>query len=167
MWLTGRLAPDFKTIADFRRDSGAGTCTACRRFVVLCRELNLFSQAIVAIDGSKFKAVNNRDRNFTAVKIDRFQEQIAQSIQRYLDTLETADRSQSVDMQAKTERLQEKIKKLRQRMRQRFFGGEQRRSAGHGEGTQCVTTLHDPIAFSRGLKAPRDQRALKPRVTNA
>ena len=118
MWLTGRLAPDFKTIADFRRDSGAGIRNVCRRFVVLCRELKLFSQAIVAIDGSKFKAVNNRDRNFTAVKIDRFQEQVAQSIQRYLDTLETADRSHSVGMQAKTERLQDKIKKLRQRMRQ-------------------------------------------------
>ena len=118
MWLIGRLAPDFKTIADFRRHSGAGIRNVCRRFVVLCRELKLFSQAVVAIDGSKFKAVNNRDRNFTAVKIDRFQEQVAQSIQRYLDTLETADRSHSVGMQAKTERLQDKIKKLRQRMRQ-------------------------------------------------
>lgn len=118
MWLTGRLAPDFKTIADFRRDSGKGIQNACRRFVVLCRELKLFSQAIVAIDGSKFKAVNNRDRNFTEVKIDRFQEQVARSIQRYLDTLETADRTQSVHMQATTERLQEKIKKLRKRMRE-------------------------------------------------
>jgi len=118
MWLTGRLAPDFKTIADFRRDSGTGIRNVCRRFVVLCRELKLFSQAIVAIDSSKFKAVNNRDRNFTAVKIDRFQEQISRSIQRYLDTLETADRTQPAGLQAKTERLQDKIKKLRQRMRQ-------------------------------------------------
>jgi transposase len=118
MWLTGRLAPDFKTIADFRRDSGTGIRNVCRRFVVLCRELNLFSQAIVAIDSSKFKAVNNRDRNFTAIKIDRFQEQISRSIQRYLDTLETADRTHPAGLQAKTERLQDKIKKLRQRMRQ-------------------------------------------------
>lgn len=118
MRLTGRLAPDFKTIADFRRSSGKGIQNACRRFIGLCRELKLFSQAIVAIDGSKFKAVNNRDRNFTEVKIDRFQEQIAQSIQRYLDTLETADRTQSVGVEAKTERLQEKIKKLRKRMRE-------------------------------------------------
>jgi hypothetical protein len=72
MWLTGRLAPDFKTIADFRRDSGAGIRSVCRRFIVLCRELTLFSQSIVAVGSSKFKAVNNRDRNFTAVKIDRF-----------------------------------------------------------------------------------------------
>lgn len=118
MWLTGRLTPDFKTIADFRRSSGKGIQNACRRFVVLCRELKLFSQAIVAIDGSEFKAVNNRDRNFTEVKIDRFQEQVAQSIQRYLDALETADRTQSGGVEAKTERLQEKIRKLRRRMRE-------------------------------------------------
>lgn len=118
MWLTGRLAPDFKTIADFRHDNGKGIRNVCRRFVLLCRELDLFSQAIVAIDGSKFKAVNNRDRNFTAVKIERFQEHITESIQRYLDGLETADRTQTVGLQAKTERVQEKIKKLRQRMQQ-------------------------------------------------
>ena len=69
MWLTGRLAPDFKTIADFRHDNGAGIRNVCRRFVELCRELKLFSQAVVAIDGSKFKAVNSRDRNFTPGKI--------------------------------------------------------------------------------------------------
>jgi transposase len=118
MWLIGRLAPDFKTIADFRRDNGKGIRNVCRRFVMLCRELGLLAQAIVAIDGSKFKAVNNRDRNFTGVKIDRFQEHIEQSIQRYLDGLETADRTQSTGLQAKTERVQEKIKKLRQRMQQ-------------------------------------------------
>lgn len=118
MWLTGRLAPDFKTIADFRHDNGKGIRNVCRRFVELCRELDLLSQAIVAIDGSKFKAVNNRDRNFTGVKIDRFQEHIEQSIQRYLDGLETADRTQLSGLQAKTERVQEKIKKLRQRMQQ-------------------------------------------------
>lgn len=74
MWLTGRLAPDFKTIADFRRDNGGGIRNACRRFVALCRDLKLFSQALVAIDGSKFKAVNARDKNFTAGKIDKRQQ---------------------------------------------------------------------------------------------
>jgi len=118
MWLTGRLAPDFKTIADFRRDNGKGIRNVCRRFVMLCRELKLFTETVVAIDGSKFKAVNNRDRNFTGVKIDRFQEHIEQSIQRYLDGLETADRTQSVGLQAKTERVHEKVEKLRQRMQQ-------------------------------------------------
>src|SRR5512147_1959277 len=89
MWLTGRLAPDFKTIADFRRDNSAGICNVCRRFVQLCRELKLFTQAIVAVDSSKFKAVNSRDRNFTPGKVDKRQQQIEESIQRYLDALET------------------------------------------------------------------------------
>lgn len=118
MWLTGRLAPDFKTIADFRRDHAKGIRNVCRRFVEICRELKLFTQAIVAIDSSKFKAVNSRDRNFTPAKIDKRQQQIEQSIQRYLDALETADRTQPPEIEAKTERLQDKIKKLRQRMRE-------------------------------------------------
>ena len=69
MWLTGRLMPDFKTIADFRRDSGPAIRAACAQFVVLCRQFNLFTRTIVAIDGSKFKAVNNRDKNFTVAKV--------------------------------------------------------------------------------------------------
>jgi transposase len=117
MWLTGRLAPDFKTIADFRRDNGAGIRNVCRRFVQLCRDLKLFSQAIVAIDSSKFKAVNSRDRNFTAGKVDKRQQQIEESIQRYLDALDTADRTQPVEVEAKTERLRDKIKILREQMR--------------------------------------------------
>src|SRR6187551_3957427 len=117
MWLTGRLAPDFKTIADFRRDNGKGIRNICRRFVMLCRELKLFSQAIVAVDSSKFKAVNSRDRNFTPGKIDKRQEQIEQSIQRYLTALETADRTQPAEVEAKTERLREKIITLRQQIR--------------------------------------------------
>ncbi|MDQ0086598.1 transposase [Variovorax boronicumulans] len=118
MWLTGRLSPDFKTIADFRHDNGAGIRNVCKRFVGMCRELKLFTQAIVAIDGSKFKAVNSRDRNVTPAKIDARQRQIEQSIQRYLDALETADRTQPAQVEAKTERLQDKIKKLREQMRQ-------------------------------------------------
>ena len=117
MWLTGRLAPDFKTIADFRRDNGTGIRNVCRRFVQLCQELRLFSQAIVAIDSSKFKAVNSRDRNFTPGKVDKRQQQIEQSIERYLAALETADRTQPVEVEAKTERLREKIKTLREQMR--------------------------------------------------
>ncbi|SFQ53481.1 Transposase, partial [Variovorax sp. OK605] len=118
MWLTGRLTPDFKTIADFRHDNGAGIRNVCRRFIGLCRELKLFTQAIVAIDGSKFKAVNSRDRNVTPAKIDARQRQIEQSIQRYLDALETADRTQPAEVEAKTERLQDKIRTLRAQMRQ-------------------------------------------------
>jgi transposase len=116
MWLTGRLAPDFKTIADFRRENGVGIRNVCSRFVQLCRELKLFSQAIVAIDSSKFKAVNNRDRNFTPGKVDKRQQQIEHSIERYLAALETADRTQPAEVEAKTERLREKIKTLREQM---------------------------------------------------
>jgi transposase len=117
MWLTGRLAPDFKTIADFRRDNGTGIRSVCRRFIELCRDLKLFSQAAVAIDGSKFKAVNSRDRNFTPAKIEARKEQIEESIQRYLDVLETADRMQPGEFVAKTDRLKDKVKTLREQMR--------------------------------------------------
>ena len=117
MWLTGHLAPDFKTIADFRRNNGVGIRNVCRRFVALCRELKLFSQAIVAVDSSKFKAVNSRDRNFTPGKIDGRQRQIEESIHRYLQALDTADRTQPAEVEAKTERLQEKIQTLREQMR--------------------------------------------------
>ena len=116
MWLTSRLAPDFKTIADFRKDNGKGIRNICRRFVMLCRDLKLLTQAAVAIDGSKFKAVNNRERNYTPGKIERREREIEESIQRYLDALETADRTQPVELQAKTARLQGKIEKMRQRM---------------------------------------------------
>jgi transposase len=117
MWLTGRLAPDFKTIADFRRDNGTGIRAVCRRFVELCRELRLFSQAAVAIDGSKFKAVNSRDRNSTPAKIEARKKQIEESIQRYLDALDTADRTQPGEFVAKTDRLKDKVKTLREQMR--------------------------------------------------
>jgi transposase len=90
MWLTGRLAPDFKTIADFRRDNGKAIRAACKTFITLCRQLNLFADAFVAIDGSKFRAVNNRDKNYTHGKIERRRGQIEQSIERYLTELDTA-----------------------------------------------------------------------------
>jgi transposase len=92
MWLTRRLAPDFKTIADFRRDNGAGISRVCAQFVELCRKMELFSDAIVAIDGSKFKAVNNRDRNFTPHKLKARMAQLEESVARYLDELDRADR---------------------------------------------------------------------------
>ena len=93
MWLTGRLMPDFKTIADFRRDSGPAIRAACAQFVVLCRQFVLFTRTIVAIDGSKFKrAVNNRDKNFTVAKVAKRIEQVEASIARYLAVLDRADR---------------------------------------------------------------------------
>jgi transposase len=83
MWLTGRLAPDFKTIADFRKDNGEAIRLVCREFVMLCRKLSLFTEAFVAIDGSKFKAVNNRDKNFTRAKMKRRLAEVEASIERY------------------------------------------------------------------------------------
>ena len=118
MWLTGRLAPDFKTIADFRRDNGKGIRNACRQFVVICRQLKLLAHASVAVDGSKFKAVNNRDRNFTPHKLEQRMRQVEESIERYLGALETADRTQPVDLEWKTARLQDKLTGLRQQMKQ-------------------------------------------------
>ena len=116
MWLTGQLSPDFKTIADFRHDNGKGIRNVCKQFVSLCRQLNLFSQAVVAIDGSKFKAVNNRDKNFTPHKLEQRMKQIDESIERYLNALDTADRTQPADLEARTAHLQEKLSKLKKQM---------------------------------------------------
>ncbi len=111
MWLTGRLSPDFKTIADFRRDNGAGIRNACRRFVLMCRRLKLFTQAIVAVDGSKFKVVNNRDKNFTPHKLDKRMQQVDESIERYLSALDTINRTEPTEAEAKTAHLKEKLKR--------------------------------------------------------
>ncbi len=117
MWLTGRLVPDHKTIADFRKDNGRAIRQVCARFVALCRAMGLFTEASVAIDGSKFKAVNNRDRNFTRAKMQRRMEQIEESVGRYLHQLDSADRQEpSQARTTKTARLKEKIAKLRQEM---------------------------------------------------
>jgi transposase len=117
MWLTGRLAPDHKTIADFRKDNGRAIRKVCSQFVSLCRQLNLFAEASVAIDGSKFKAVNNRDRNFTRAKMKRRMAQIEESVERYLHQLDSADRQEpSQALATRTERLTEKIAKLRLEM---------------------------------------------------
>src|SRR4030088_2705450 len=116
MWLVGRLAPDFKTIADFRKDNGAAIRAVCRQFVELCRQLGLFTRAVVAIDGSKFKAVNNRDKNYTVAKVTGRMEQVDASIARYLRALDRADREESDIAEAKSVRLKEKIAGLRQQM---------------------------------------------------
>ena len=151
MWLTGRLAPDFKTIADFRRDNGAGLRAVCRRFVQLCRELKLFSEAIVAVDSSKFKAVNSRDRNFTPNKVERRQQQIEESIQRYLDALETADRTQPAEVEAKTERLREKIKTLREQMKRMEAIGEQLKGTADEQISQTDPDARSMISQAKGI----------------
>ena len=117
MWLTGRLMPDFKTIANFRKDSGKAISKVCRQFVVMCQQLGLFSDALVAIDGSKFKAVNNRDRNFTSAKLKRRMEEIESSINRYLVDLDTADRQEPEVAKLRAERLEDKIAALKEQMK--------------------------------------------------
>ena len=116
MWLTGRLMPDFKTIADFRKNNGPAIHSVCQQFTALCRRLDLFSAAVVAVDGSKFKAVNNRDRNFTSAKVQKRLAQIAASLKRNQSTLDLADLTEGTAAQGKAAMLREKIAVLDQRM---------------------------------------------------
>ena len=102
MWLTGRLAPDFKTIADFRQDNPEAIRLVCREFVMLCKRLNLLSEKVVAIDGSKFKAVDSRDKNFTRSKMKRRLRDVESAIERYLAQLEEADKTAPPADDAKT-----------------------------------------------------------------
>jgi transposase len=114
MWLLGRLAPDFKTMADFRRNNGEAIRLVCREFVMLCRKLNLFSDAFVAIDGSKFRAVNNRNRNFSKANLKARLRQVDESITRYLGEIASADRRDSEAATSKTVRLESKIAALKE-----------------------------------------------------
>jgi transposase len=117
MWLTGRLIPDHKTIADFRKDGGPAIKQVCVQFIELCRRMDLLTKASVAVDGSKFKAVNTRDKNFTRNKVERRRAQLEESVARYLAQLDTADRQEpSEELAAKTEHLKEKLVKLESEM---------------------------------------------------
>ena len=116
MWLTGKLAPDHKTIANFRKDHGPAIQAACAHFVVLCRQIGLFTQALAAVDGSKFKAVNTRDKNFTVTKLKKRMEQVAEHIAGYLADLDTADRQEGEAAEARAGKLKDKIDTLRAQM---------------------------------------------------
>lgn len=138
IWLLGRLAPDHKTIADFRKENGAAITKVCAQLVALCRQIGLLSAASVAIDGSKFKAVNNRDRNFTKAKMARRLAQIEESITRYLHQLDSADRQEpTTAIASRVERLTEKIGKLREEM-QRLRAPESQMLASSDEQTVVV-----------------------------
>ena len=114
---TGRLAPDHKTIADFRKDNGPALRQICARFVEPCRRHGLLAEASVAIDGSKFKTVNDRDRNFTRGKMEHRLAQIEERMARYLHQLGSADRQEASPARTtKTTRLRGKIARLRQEM---------------------------------------------------
>src|SRR5215212_9839209 len=143
MWLTGRLAPDFKTIADFRKDHGDAIRKVCREFVVLCRRLKLFTDGIVAIDGSKFKAVNNRDKNFTDRKLQARMEQLEESIKRYLVELDRADRAPAAVLPERVAHLKEKITKVKEQMKTLGEIGEQMKASEDGQ-----ISLTDPDARS-------------------
>src|SRR6185312_17259393 len=143
VWLTGRLMPDFKTIADFRKDNGQAIRRVCREFVMLCRSLNLFSEAIVAIDGSKFKAVNNRDKNFTDRKLKARMQQLEESIARYLAELDRADRQPTAITEGKVSRLKGKIAAVKAQMQRLKQIGQQLQEAPDGQ-----VSLTDPDARS-------------------
>jgi transposase len=143
IWLTGRLAPDFKTIADFRRDNGDAIGKVCKEFVLLCRRLKLFTDGIVAIDGSKFKAVNNRDKNFTDRKLEARIEQLEDSIKRYLVELDRADRDATAVLPSRVEHLKEKIAKVKQQIEALNEIGKQMKASEDGQ-----ISLTDPDARS-------------------
>ncbi|MBZ8143195.1 IS5/IS1182 family transposase, partial [Rubrivivax gelatinosus] len=143
IWLTERLAPDFKTIADFRRDNGPAIQQVCKEFVLLCRRLKLFADGIVAVDGSKFKAVNNRDKNFTDRKLQARIEQLEDGIKRYLVELDRADRDGAAVLPSRVAHLKDKILKVRQQVRELQAVGEQMKATPDGQ-----ISLTDPDARS-------------------
>jgi len=143
IWLAGKLMPDFKTIADFRKDNGLAIRNVCREFIVLCRQLKLFSEAIVAIDGSKFKAVNNRDQNFTERKLKARMEQLEESIARYLADLDRADREPTAVSEGQVSRLQDKIAGMKAQIERLHEIGRQMQQAPDGQ-----ISLTDPDARS-------------------
>ena len=143
MWLVNRLTPDFKTIADFRKDNGKAIRGVCREFVLLCRRLDLFSDAMVAIDGSKFKAVNNRDKNFTDRKLAARLQQLDESIARYMEELDRADRQPELVPAARVDHLKEKLVTVKEQIQRLNAIGEQMKQAPDGQ-----ISLTDPDARS-------------------
>jgi transposase len=143
IWLTGRLMPDFKTIADFRMNNGCAIRGVCREFVILCRNLDLFSETIVAIDGSKFKAVNNRDKNFTDRKLKARTQQLEESVARYLTELDRADREPTLVTEARVGHIKEKIATVKAQMRKLKQIGKWMSKAPDGQ-----ISLTDPDARS-------------------
>ena len=156
IWLTGRLAPDFKTIADFRRDNGPAICKVCRQFVALCRDVDLLDASIVAIDGSKFKAVNAKARSYTREKIERRLGEIDAAIARYLGELDRADEvHEKTGMLPQDARLARVVRKLgHYRKEERTLRAMERRMANTGE-TQVSLTDPDCRAMATTSKQPR------------
>jgi transposase len=186
MWLTGRLSPDFKTIADFRKDNGEAIRLVCREFVMLCRKLNLLTDTLVAIDGSKFKAVNNRDKNFTKAKMKRRLAEVEASIARYLVELDAADAAappeESRSLKEKIAALEEemdRLKKLEVRMLEApdqqlsLTDPDARSMKSRGAGIvgydvqTAVDTNHHLIVAHEVTNAPIDRQLLHKMSTQA
>ena len=153
IWLTGHLAPDFKTIADFRKDNGKAIREVCRAFVALCRELDLLSEASVAIDGSKFKAVNARDKNFTEAKMKRRLERIEESIARYIAQLETADRRGDAMPEAKVAQFKDKIAAAQQFGRRHSFAPAFAAQVGGNSSDENIGLVQRCLALDTELPA--------------
>ena len=116
MWLIGKLAPDFKTIADFRHDNASAIQIACQRFVAICRALGLVGGGMVAIDGSRLRAVNTHEKNYTKGKLARRKAHVEESIARYLAELEEADSAETGPATPRIEHLTERLASLRGRL---------------------------------------------------
>lgn len=151
-WLTGRLSPDFKTIADFRKDNGPAIQRACSQFVVLCRRIGLFSESVVAVDSSKFKAVNNSDRAFTEGKLKARVSQLEESVGRYLQELDRADREPTMVPPDRVAYVKKKIRDIKHQMRRLARIGEQMRQSPDGQ--VCLTDPDARCMASRGRDTP-------------
>ena len=184
MWLTGRLSPDHKTIADFRKYNGLAIRQVCARSVALCRTMGLLTLASVAIDGSKFKAVNNRDKNFTRAKMERRMAQIEGSVARYLQQLDSADQQEpSEARKIKADRLKEKIEKLKGEMQRlevlkaqmldtpdqqiSLTDPDARSMATSGRGSGVVDTKHHLIVTHEATNVGSDRSQLANMATKA
>lgn len=151
MWLVRKLQPDFKTIADFRKENTKALKEVCRAFTLLCRELNLFGGELVAVDGSKFKAVNSRDRNFTEKKLARLLTQIDEKIAAYLNDLDRQDQGESSPSKLTTEELKKKL----ERVRSRRDGYQQMQKALDGSDERQIS-LTDPDSRSMKVRQGTD-----------
>jgi len=161
IWLTGKLMPDHKTIANFRRDNRAAIREVCRSFTRFCRELDLFGGELVAIDGSKFKAVNNKGRNFTDRRLKKALQDIEKKIDAYLDELDENDAMAPEEHKPSAEELKQKIQRLKERMKK--YKGLKKEMDDSGE-TQI--SLTDPDSRSMPLAGgPRTQVAYNVQIS--
>jgi transposase len=151
-WLTGRLSPDFKTIADFRKDNGPAIQKACGQFIALCRRVRVFTASVAAVDSSKFKAVNNTDRAFTEAKLKARMRQLEENVGRYLQELDRADREPVLVPEERVAYVQQKIENIKQRMQELEQIDEQIRQSSDGQ--VCLTDPDARCMSSRGRDTP-------------